>query len=155
VSLDTAPLSVSVRPDGLFAAVGHDGWVSLVDLQQGVVQKIIPVVTDVHALIFAGNGYLYLFPSRDWSDIYSLEVASGTITATSAIYNGREPRLHVNGKNLYVGGNWQSKWDISQGVAKLVNSPSGGGCGKIWLTEDGRRMFGSCAKAYTTSEVPA
>src|SRR5262249_6710850 len=115
--LDAAPLSVSVRPDGLFAAVGHDGWVSLVDVTQGAVQKVFPVVTDVSALIYADNGYVYLSPAGG-SDIYSLEIASGQTTATRSIYNGGEPRLHVNGKTIYVGGASLSKWDISQGVAK-------------------------------------
>ena len=41
VPLAVPPLSVSVRPDGLYAAVGHDGWVSHVNLQSGIVEKII------------------------------------------------------------------------------------------------------------------
>jgi uncharacterized protein (TIGR03437 family) len=157
VPLVSPPLCVSIRPDGMYAAVGHDGWVSYVNLQTGAVEKVFQVVTDVHSIILAGNGYLYLFPGRDWSDIYSLEISSGAVTATSAIYDGRVPRLYANGKYLYVGGSWFSKWDISQGVAKIVNTPTFGmqTCGNLWLTEDGRRAFTACAKAYTTAEVPA
>jgi uncharacterized protein (TIGR03437 family) len=156
VPLNAPPLSLSVRPDGLQAAVGHDGWVTLVDLNTASVLKVITVPTDVHSLVLAGNGYAYLFPLQEWGDLFSLELSSGQISRTSAIYDGREPRLHVNGKSMYVGGQSQSKWDISGGVAKTVTSwPNSGGCGKPWLTEDGRRLFGDCAKAYTTSEVPA
>jgi len=156
VPLNSPPLSLSVRPDSAQAAVGHDGWVTLVDLNTASVLKVFSVPTDVHSLILAGNGYAYLFPLQDWGDMFSLQLTSGQVARTSAIYNGREPRLHVNGKSIYVGGQWQSKWDISGGVAKLaIGWPNSGGCGKLWLTEDGRRLFGDCGKAYTTSEVPA
>jgi len=155
VQLNAPPLSVSVQPDGSMAAVGHDGWVTLVDLRAASVTKVYTVPTDVHRLILAGNGYAYLFPIAEWGDLFSLQLSSGQVFQTSAIYNGREPRLHVNGKSIYVGGAWQSKWDISGGVAKLaIGWPSSGGCGKLWLTEDGRRLFGDCGKAYTTSDVP-
>lgn len=156
VPLNAPPLSLSVQPDGTRAAVGHDGWITLVDLNTASVVKLISVPTDVYSLILAGNGYAYLFPKQEWGDLFSLELTSGQVTRTSAIYNGREPRLHVNRKNIYVGGQSQSKWDISGGVAKLsIGWPSSAGCGKLWLTEDGRRLFGDCGKAYTTSEVPA
>ena len=39
VDLPITPTSVSVSPDGLFAAVGHDGWVSYVDLSAGGLVK--------------------------------------------------------------------------------------------------------------------
>jgi len=156
VPLNAIPLSLSVRPDGAQAAVGHDGWVTLVDLNSASVQNVISVPTDVHSLVLAGNGYAYLFPLQEWGDLFSLELSSGQVSRTSAIYDGREPRLHVNGKSMYVGGQSQSKWDISGGVAKVVTSwPSSAGCGVPWLTEDGRRLFGDCGKAYTTSDVRA
>lgn len=157
VSLVMPPLSLSVAPDGIHAAVGHDGWASYINLESGVVEKVFQVVTDVRHVLLAGNGYMYLFPARDWSDIYALQVSSGAVTATSAIYEGRVPRLYVNGNYLYVGGNWFSKWDISQGVPKLVNTPTFGvsTCGNLWLTEDGRRVFTACGKVYTASEVPS
>jgi uncharacterized protein (TIGR03437 family) len=157
VALIMPPLCVSVSPDGAYAAVGHDGWVSYVNLQTGSVEQVFQVITDVHHILLAGNGYAYLFPQRDWSDIYSLQVSSGTLTNTSAIYEGRVPRLYANGKYLYVGGNWFSKWDISQGAAKNINSNFSNSisCGNLWLTEDGRRMFTACGKVYTTSEIAA
>ncbi len=157
VALPLPPMSVSVRPDGLYAAVGHDGWVSYVNLQTRTIERTFTVNTDVKGIILAGNGYMYLFPARDWSDIYSLEIASGKITATSAIYNGRVPRQDSTGKYLYVGGNWTSKWDISQGIIKPITRWFSGdfsSCGNLWLTEDGARIFSACAKAYTVSPIP-
>lgn len=156
VPLVSRPLSLSVRPDGLYALVGHDGWVSYVNLQAATVEKVIPVITDVAHVALASNGYGYLFPARDWSEIYSLEISTETLTGTSAIYSGRVPRLSSDGKYLYVGGNWFSKWDISGGVAKLAQNVFGvSTCGNLWLAADGRRLFAACGKVYRTSEVPA
>ncbi len=157
VPLVMPPLSVSVRPDGMYAAVGHDGWVSYVNLQTAAVVRVFQVITDVRSVLLAGNGYMYLFPARDWSDIFSLEVSSGAVTPTSAIYNGRVPRLSIDSNYMYVGGNWFSKWSISQGVARIINnnSSSVSTCGNLWLTEDGRRMFTACARVYRVSSVPA
>ena len=156
VALIMPPLCVSVSPDGSHAAVGHHGWVSYVNLQTAVVENVFQVITDVHHVLLAGNAYIYLFPARDWSDIYSLQISSGTVTATSAIYNGRVPRLYYEDNSMYVGGNWFSKWDISKGVAKVatffINFNT---CGNLWLTEDGRRLFTACATAYTTGDIPA
>jgi hypothetical protein len=160
VPLPLEPLSLSVGPNGLYAAVGHDGWISYVNLLTGSIEKVFEVDTDVHKIVLAGNGFIYAFPERDWSDIFSFEIASGTWTPASAIYNGRISRLHPSGKYLYVGGNWTSKWDITQGVARLINSPSpvnpyGGSCGNLWLSEDGNRLFTACGTTYRSSELPS
>lgn len=158
VALPTAPLSVSVAPDGLHAAVGEDGWISYIDLQTAAVVKTLSVITDVHDIVLAGNGYVYAFPQRAWSDIYSIEVATGVSTATNAIYEGRTARLHPSGKYLYVADqSWSSKWDITSGVAKLRQDSFGGNsyytCNNHWLTESGDRVFTACAKVYRASEV--
>ena len=100
---------------------------------------------------------MYLFPARDWSDIYSLNLDTGAASSTSAIYEGRVPRLYADGQYLYVGGSWFSKWFIGDGIAKKVGSYSSSSvssCGNLWLTEDARRMFTACAKAYRTSSLP-
>ncbi len=157
VSLAATPLSVSVHPNGEFAAVGCDSWVLYINLRTGQPEINFPVLTDVQRLVLAGNGNAYLFPRRDWSDIYTMAIPSGAVTATSAIYNGRLPRLHVSGNTLYVGGSWFSKWDIRNGVARLDSRTSGSNicASNFWLSEDGNRLFDSCGKAFRTSEVPS
>ncbi len=153
IALSLAPLSVSVSPDGSYAAVGHDGYVSYIDLNTSTVNGIYPIETDVHRVVLAGNGYLYAFPSRDWSDIYSLQISSGTWTAVSAIYDGREPRLDLALNSLYVGGSWTSKWDISNGPATLVSNyySNASTCGNLWLSQDGARIFTKCGTVYRAS----
>ncbi|HEX7361066.1 MAG TPA: FG-GAP-like repeat-containing protein [Bryobacteraceae bacterium] len=155
VPLALAPTSVSVDPTGMYAAVGHNGWISYVNLQSMSVQRIFPIDSDVNALILAANGYIYAFPQRDWSDIFSLNIGNGTVTPTSAIYDGRVPRLDASGNYLYVGGNWSSKWSISQGVTSILENPFLGTCGNLWLSEDGNRIYTACGTVYRASPIPS
>ncbi len=155
VPLVSAPFSVSIAPDGMRAAVGHDGWISYVDLRTASVAHVFPIVTDVHHVLLAGNGYIYAFPQRAWSDMYSVAISTGTVTATSAIYNGRIPRLEPNGKYFYLGDvSWLSKWDITQGVAKLYTSaPGQSACANYWLYQDGSQLVSGCGKTYAVSDT--
>jgi uncharacterized protein (TIGR03437 family) len=157
VPLIMPPLAVSVAPDGLHAAVGHDGWISYIDLQTPAVLQVFPIVTDVHHVLLAGNGYIYAFPLRDWSDIYSLEIAAGNLTNTSAIYEGRIPRLEPNEKYFYLsGGGWFSKWEITKGVAvSIENNPGAGFGGNYWMSQDGSQLISANGKVYATSDVLA
>jgi len=152
VPLPKPPFSVSVGPDGLSAAVGFDGWVSIVNLSTATITSTVQVFTDVHTILLAGHGYLYAYPQRTWASLFSVQAATGAIDYVSAIYNGRYPVLYADGNSFYTEG---SKWDISQGPAKLINENLSGGCAPFWLTEDGARMITSCGKAYTTSPVPS
>jgi len=152
VPLPKPPFSVSLAPDGLSAAVGLDGWVSIVNLPTAAIRSTIQVFTDVHTILLAAHGYLYAYPQRTWASLFSVPIATGSIEYANAIYNGRYPQLYVDGNSFYTEG---SKWDISQGPATIINENLSGGCAPFWLTEDGARMITACGKAYTTSPVPA
>ena len=157
VPLVMPPLSVSVSPDGFHAAVGHDGWISYIDLSSATVLQVYPIATDVHHVLLAGNGYLYGFPQREQSPIYSLALATGGVTGVSATNDGRIPRLEPNEKYFYLTGDgWFSKWDITRGVASIAESnfQSAPG-GTIWLFEDGTHLISNDGKVYTSVDVPA
>jgi hypothetical protein len=55
VDLPLAPACVSVGPDGLFAAVGHNGWISYINLSTHALIKTLPVSTDVVDIVLAGS----------------------------------------------------------------------------------------------------
>jgi hypothetical protein len=156
VPLALPPFGVSVRPDGLYAAVGHDGWVSYVNLQTATVERIFKVFLDVGHLILAANGYAYLFPSQSSDEVYSLNIATATATASGLANDSRNPRLYADGNFIYSGGNYFSKWAIAQGVgSNLGRSINDNTCGNIWLTEDGMRMITGCGWIYRTSSIPS
>ncbi len=118
VSLPAVPISVSVRPDGLYAAVGHAGWISYVNLQGLAVENIFPITGIVSQIVLAGNGYIYglLAPPR----MVSLQISNGDVSSLIDDSGGTFPRLHPSDKYLYVSGHFAAKWNIQNGPAALL-----------------------------------
>lgn len=159
VSLTYTPLSLSVRPDGLFAAVGHSGHISMVDLQADIVSQTIPVDMDAGGIALASNGYAYAFPvqTSSWENINSVKLLGGILAPLLDVYDGNIPRLDASGDYLYVSslGEGSSKLDISNGPASFVNQGFGLFSGNIWLSEDGNRLIKSDGNVLFTSAVPS
>lgn len=167
VALSHVPTAVSVAPDGLHAAVGHNGWLSYVDLQTGQLEKTLPVATTAWDVVLAGNGFAHVFPQSDqWVSIHSVNIAAGTDTlgTGSSIYEQTRARLHPSGSAIY--GAWTrlnptdlEKYSIANGPAEyLYNSRYHGDyemCGNLWFSEDGRRILTACGRAFEASNVEA
>lgn len=166
VPLSFAPTSVSVAPDGLTAAVGHDAWISIVDLGAAKVTSALPVSARVLDVVLASNGYVYAFPAEDqWEQIRCVRLADGTETLHSgfSIYAGTRARLHPAGTSIYGADNGLSpsdleRYDISKGTAAyLYDSPYHGDyavCGDLWFMEDGR-VVTACGNVFRTSDIKA
>lgn len=165
VNLPLTPTCVSVGPSGLFAAVGHDGWISYVDLTAGALVKTMAVSTDVFDIVLAGNGFVYAFPRRDqWETIRCIEIATEveTLSGGFSIRAGTRAKLHPDGTSIYGANNGLSpsdieKYDISGGTAAyLYDSPYHGDfamCGDLWISEDGLRLFTRCGNTFRTSDL--
>ncbi len=165
IPLPLPPTSVSVGPDGRFAAVGHDGWVSYVDLELAVVEQTLAVSADVIDVVLADNGFIYAFPRRDqWENIRSIEIATGqeTLHVGRSIRAGTLVKLHPDGNAIYGANNGLSpsdieKYDISGGPAEyLYDSPYHGDfqmCGDLWISEDGLRIFTRCGNVFRSSPI--
>jgi hypothetical protein len=146
------PFAVSVSPDGNSAAVGHDGWVSYVNLTTATVTRY-PIVSDCHHVLLAANGYIYCFSSLTYN-IYSLAISTGVVTTTNGIYGGRIPRMEPSDLYFYLGdGSGSSKWNITQGVPQLVTSSYGTSCADYWLSQDGVLYFSGCGTVYFISDT--
>jgi hypothetical protein len=164
VALPTAPTSVSVGPDGRFAAVGHNAYISYVDLATPKLLKTVAVTTDVLDVVLAGNGHAYAFPRTDqWEQIHSLNLSTDKETlSTGSIYAGTKARLHPGGKALYGADNGLSpsdleKYGITGGTAQVLYDSRYHGdhemCGDLWFSEDGARLFTRCGNTFRTSEL--
>lgn len=163
VSLNIPPTSVSVSPDGLFAAVGHNAWVSYVNLSTGTTVSTFPVSADVFDVVLAGNGYIYAFPRIDqWVHLHCIKIADGTETMDVGInlYAGTRGKLNAAGTAIYTADNGLSpstlaKYDISGGTASyLYYYPYWGDysiCGDLWMSEDGLRIFTKCGNVFRSS----
>jgi hypothetical protein len=152
VKLTQPPLAVSVRPDGLYAAVGHMGAISYVNLQTLLVEKVLPIRAGATDLVLASNGYVYSFAPDQG---YAVHIASG---ASTPIPGGSAANLHASGNYIYFtnpGGleNGTAKIDIRQNppVGVLSSLPFLN-CGNLWPSEDGTLFFTGCAQVYASSE---
>ena len=166
VDLPLTPTCVSVSPDGLFAAVGHDGWITYVDLQAGAVLNSFAVSAVVHDVVLAGNGFAYAFPQTgQWVRIHCIELATGIETLGQGIVRqGTQAKLHPNGASIYGADNGISpsdieKYDITGGTSQyLYDSPYHGDhamCGDLWISEEGQRIFTRCGNVFRSSENQA
>ena len=164
IDLPLVPSCVSVSPDGFFAAVGHNAWISYVNLRNGRLEKTLAVATDVLDIVLAGNGFAYAFPRRDqWAQLHCIHIATGTETASSGLlYAGTVGRLHPGGKAIYTADRGLSpsdiaKYSIVNGIAEyLYDSPYHGDyamCGDVWISEDGLRLFTRCGNVFRSSET--
>ncbi|OJT25650.1 hypothetical protein BO221_07260 [Archangium sp. Cb G35] len=165
VALPKAPTSVSVGPDGLFAAVGHDALVSYVDLSTPTLLKTLPLSIAVFDLVLAGNGYAYAFPGKaPWEQagrIHCIQLSTGVVTLSSGdrLSSDTQARLHTRGTSIYAGRGILKKYDISQGTAR-VSDASGSStdhpaCGDLWFSEDGSRIFTGCGNTFRASNAPS
>ncbi len=134
ISLAIKPMSLSVRSGGGYAAVGHDGWISYVNLRTLAVERVIETGIDAKATVLSDYGNVYLFSSRTASKVFSLDLSSGRIQPSSAVYSGRVPKLRPAGNSFYTA------------------SKQAAGCSDLWITEDGTKLLTSCGQVYRTPE---
>jgi hypothetical protein len=163
ISLDSAAFCVAVSPDGMFAAVGHSGAISYVDLVNVTVLKKLDVSTDVLDVILAGNGYVYAFPRTDqWEYVRCVQISTNTETLHTGnqIYAGSLGRLHPGGSWVYGADNGLSpadihKFSISSGTAVYsYDSPYHGDysmCGNLWISENGTRIYTKCGNVFRST----
>lgn len=154
VTLAMTPSCVSVSPDGSFAAVGHDGYVSYVDLKAGSVLKVFPVPSPFGHVLLAGNGYIYVSAGV----VYSIQTTTGTVTPSSGalgIGHGLPELLEPNDKYFYTVGTIYSKWDITNGLAvSYETGPSNANLGSnAWLFEDGTELVGQSGQVLVSSDT--
>ena len=170
-NLVSTPTSVSIAPDGLTAAVGHDALISIVDLANvGVpgtpAPKRLNVSTIVFDIVLDGAGYVHAFPLTDqWQAPHSVEIATNIETlGTPFLYAGARARLAPGTTWIYTADNGLSpsdiaKWDITSGTAtRLYDSPYHGDfamCGDVWFNEGGTRMYTPCGNTFRVRANPA
>jgi chitinase len=164
VLLPLAAAALAVSPDGSTAAVGHDGYVSWVDLRDGKIVKTCPIAAEVTGLVLAGDGHAYAFTSRVSGDVIGIDPACAqTDPATGQVNAGTTGKLHPSGDRIYAAEDFDSPsglavLGVSGGAAVLrarstdFDHPA---CHGLWLTEDGARIVTACGFAFRATTDPA
>ena len=159
IPLGPTPLSLSISADGTHAAVGHDGWLSYVDLANGQVSAIY-VLQDVANIVALGsNGYAYTFQRALSGSATSLNLASGIAAQVSLIDSTYAARVGPSGHSLYVDQGGLAAYNLqSSAIIGARASPyllDNNACAGIWFTEDGARLLSGCGKIFTVSDTAA
>lgn len=171
-ALSHAPTAVSVSPDGLTAAVGHRGFISVVELPQSpqqpaVAPRVFTVSRNVFDLALDGRNQVHFVPRGfdDGGSIHTLDLATGSVTPndnSKSVYNDTYIRLHPGGDFLFHGdpgtsSTWLEKWDVRGPRATFVTEgieEDFGGCAKLWFDEPGVRVFSPCGTSFGTAGGP-
>lgn len=167
LALNKVPMAVSLSPDGLSAAVGHDALVTHVDLASVGTASPLTRALNLSAvtgdLVLDGSGHVYVFPLVDqWVSVHSIDVATNTEVLQYGPRAGTKARLHPSGTRIYGANNGLSpddieNYDIRSGVAvRVADSPYHGDypmCGNVWPSDDGALLFTACGRAFRASEV--
>lgn len=164
VPLPADPKSVSISPDGRYAAVGHTNLISYFDLTAGVQLNTFAFPVDATDVVVAGNGYIYAFSynTSGYSPPYSVAIATGQVFAGQYPYiplGATAARLHPAGDRLYIG---SRHFDSFLGAIPISNeaiTASGFSlaqsppyiCGNLWISDDGLRVFTRCGSVFRAS----
>lgn len=81
LALSAEPFKVAATPDGRQAVVGHEKFITHVDLAAGTVLATYPVPAAAIDIAVPGNGYCYLFPKdRSIRNVVIVDLATGAIS---------------------------------------------------------------------------
>jgi chitinase len=146
VTLPLPPQCLSIAPDGLHALVGHNAWVSYVDLASGVVEQT------------------FLFSQSYNSGGENLQISTGAESIPSNVYyHGSHGVLAADGLTMYAVMGYSPgqiyRYDFSGGAAvEMWSSPYWGDYGMtppLWISRAGNLLFTGACSAYRTSSVQA
>ncbi len=162
IALPTAPASVAVSPDGTHAAVGHNGFISYVDLMAQTVTATWSVSAPFGAVALS-NTYVYGVPSSDqWVSLYAVEASTGTVTESGQGFTwaGSQLAMSPDGQNLYlveVGLSPESIYSYSLASpaqptqTAMYFGDEEGPCGVMWISKDGSRLYTGCGYVFNAS----
>lgn len=174
LSLEKRPTAVSLSPDGLTAAVGHDGFISIVNLatfgqQPAPAPLLLNVSADAFDVEMDGRNRVHAIPNTEEpANIHTVEIATGAEHLSyfnPPVYGQSYVRVHPSGDYLFVGDPQMSptkmvKWDITGDAATFTSQSANfdmayiGSCGKIWFNESGSHVYSQCGHAFAPDGPP-
>ena len=165
IPLSLVPSSVSLSPDGKFAAVGHTSAISYVDLALATV-KVIPVPIDVARVTLGDNLFVYAFPrvaSSDHVRMLAVPVAGGSQqSVTSSLFGAASGKVRPGAGTLYLTNNVNffssglEEYTLSGGTPLLAvpSAPfTNSTCGDLWFSQAASRLFTRCGDVLHASSA--
>lgn len=165
IALPLPGFAVSVSPDGTEAVVGHDGYMSWVQLEAGATAVTYPMTAVAVDIVHGGNGFAYVIPLFDqWENVRCIELETGVeALGTGQIRADSRARRHPTRAVMYSADRGLSPADIevhdlSAGPSvRMYDSPYHGDfamCGDLWMGASGDRIFTACGNIFRSSADP-
>ncbi len=165
VGLNRYPTCLDVSADGNTAIVGHDGMLSVINLNAMTITSEISFSYWINDVVIAPNNYAYAF--MDYCDgAYSIDLVTGNVTCNDYagdIQNRMRAKLHPSGNYIYLAnlGSYTDdfvKLDIREGTAEPMYFGHYYGDyeydGDLWITEDGKRIITKSGHVFNASLNP-
>lgn len=170
VALGAPPHAVSLSPDGHRAVIGHDGGLTLVDLDSTTVTATLPARCDVFDVVYGANtsagAYAYVYPAnetRNGLTIVNLSTGAETIS-NEALSVGHHTiaRLHPLSGVVYqvptvtsparlerfsIQDPLKPKWLYDTRFGQSTET-----CGNFWFGEGGEKLYSRCAELFTATQ---
>jgi hypothetical protein len=167
IALPKMPTSVSVSPDGNYAAVGHDGSLSYVDLRGRQVVGTYSVGTQIGHVALAGNGYAYALAASTYAtypDVIDLSAGVDLTTGSrglASMITGNGPAIAVSpdSSELYVADTGSAPSSLRKYSLGTPTQPTLAGsvtddvCGNVWISKDGSRAYTPCGHVYSALDL--
>lgn len=164
LDLPESPVAISLAPGGLRAAVAYDSKVAIIDLQTRTITATHVVPINIHDLVFDGADHVHCF-HRAFNNvaIYSVDLGTGDVVASSLVYGFADARLHPSGQIVYAGSTHVSPTDLIRydpsgaTIAYTRDSPYHGDYamgGGLWFTEDGSAIIMRSGNIFRSSNDP-
>lgn len=163
IDLHILPNCMAVDSGGTHAVIGHDGYVTYVNLSTMAIENTYPMSADVIDVVLPGNGWIYGFPRLgQWTNIRCVEISSGLeyLHTGRSLSAGSLAKLHPSREYIYVADNGGSpsdfeKYDIRSGIATyMYDSPYHGDytfSGDIWISKDGSQLYARSGNIFSAS----
>ena len=165
--MDATALALS--PNGLTAAVAHQGWITAVDLQAGAilrsteVPQIAPLFSSSDDVAIDDIRRAYVVAQAQYANkslLLVVDVLSGAIAAAAAELEGRgNVSLAPTGGTLFYGSaaytndGYIARLDVTGPTPKLVRERKGAGnCGPLYVADDGASLYSLCNQVVSTSD---
>ena len=160
IALPTTPASVAVSPDGTHAAVGHNGFISYVDLTGQTISNTWNVPAPFGDVALS-NTYVYGFPSSDqWVSLYAVQASTGAVTTSNNIYAGMQGAVSPDGTTLYGVDTDLDPDSLYSFSLATPGQPMTGSmyfgdmqspCGALWISKDGTRLYTGCGYVFDSN----
>jgi len=143
--------ALSVSPDGLTAAVGHEKQVTYFQLSSATLLRSLPVPGTVRQLLLAPSSAVVDLGN---DNVRTLSIASGALSAPlqDIRYLG-SPQLSPDGRTVFSAG--YGHLDRVDLVSNVVSSSPLRHCGGILLSPDAARLYTGCGTIHqNTTDLP-